>query len=66
MGELARNCLFLRIETVIPKAGTPPRLLYEGQTTFAEGRVAIEADVTFVNMKRFRELLPGLATSSPG
>ncbi len=79
LGELTRNCLFLRIETVIPRAGVPARLLYEGQTTFAEDRKAIEAagfrlfnishfgvtpeaDVTFVNTKLFRELLPGFAT----
>jgi hypothetical protein len=79
LGELTRNCLFLRIETVIPRAGAPARLLYEGQTTFAEDRAAIEAagfrllnvshfgvtpeaDVTFVNTKLLRELLPHLAT----
>ncbi len=79
LGELTRNCLFLRIETVIPRAGVPARLLYEGQTTFVEDRVAIEAagfrllnvshfgvtpeaDVTFVNMRLFRELLPDVAT----
>jgi hypothetical protein len=79
LGELTRNCLFLRIETVFAKAGTPARLLYEGQTTFAEDRVAIEAagfrlfnishfgvtpeaDVTFVNVRLLRELLPHLAT----
>lgn len=78
LGELARNCLFLRIETVIAAADTPAQLLYQGQTTFAEDRPAIEAagfrllnishfgvtpeaDATFVNMKLFRELLPGLA-----
>jgi FkbM family methyltransferase len=79
LGELTRNCLFLRIETVIPRAGMPTRLLYEGQTTFAEDRKEIEAagfrlfnishfgvtpeaDVTFVNLKLLRELLPGWAT----
>lgn len=80
LGELTRNCLFLRIETVIPRAGAPPRLLYEGQTTFTQDRAAIEAagfrllnlshfgvtpeaDATFVNVKLFRELVPGLATT---
>lgn len=77
LGEFTGNCLFLRIETVMPVAGAPVRLLYEGQTTWAEDRATIEAagfrllnishfgvtpeaDVTFVNAKLFRELLPTL------
>ncbi len=43
LGELTRNCLFLRLETVFAPAGVPGSLLYEGQTTFAEDRVTIEA-----------------------
>ncbi|MFA6165713.1 MAG: FkbM family methyltransferase [Gemmatimonadaceae bacterium] len=78
LGEMSSRCLFLRMETVCHEGEGPAPTLYEGQTTFAEDRAALEAagfrlfniarfgstpeaDVTFVNVRLFRELLPALA-----
>lgn len=54
LGKLSARCLFLRLETVSPADGGSAPGLYEGQTTFAEDRVVLEAaGFRLFNVARF-------------